>query len=296
VSYDLATFTRTARPINYLGFDHASHSYALLPHGSFVRTYVGEFFDRPNFNQQRLNAFLNLGMSEPDFLDDARWQQRLDVAARWCQERGFTPLACGGGDEENYWRCQALTQTEMSGWACFRGMSDYDRIRLVRDRMARHFELCKLQWPGIYTVMVEAAYTDEELPGFGGYGPVPDHCDVLGVSYYMAPGSVGFVPDTTQGQLDLFYRDVGRRVEHAAGYNLPVLVIAQAFSDQLWPRVSPGQLDWWYRLAQRTPEVQALMFFCAESVPAARVIGLDTYADLASQVGSISSYNAGLLT
>lgn len=290
--YNLSDFTRTPRKIPYLGYAEAEDHYLFLPPGSFARVKVGEPFDREAFHAANLLPVAYFGLSEEDWADDAAFQARLLNGKAWLDSKGLTPVAVEI-EEEQAWRVVA---GDMAGWPAFYGLDSYQKIDAVGARLGQLYGLAKQRFPGAYTLSVQPSwYHGREFgAGFGAYNPPYANVDVLGISHYMGAGGLGFTPAPTQTMLDRFHLDVGRRVEAAAAYGRPLLLCAQAFSDALWPKLHPDQLDWYYILAQRVPSVAALMFFCVEDRPAATVVGYLSYPDLAGMVGSIATYNAAL--
>lgn len=303
MSYDLATFTRLPIQIPYLGFDHARRADILqqIQPGSLVRVYAGDDgFAHETFHARGLLAMLYLGESEQEFDDPPAIVERIADAMWWCDQRGIVPVAVEVG-EERFWRC--LT-SDLASYASLASLPPVERIQRVAQQYAELYRHVRVAWPGAYTVSVEGSWTEPGAThlgtGFGGYGPVYDHVDVLGVSHYMTGAS----QDVTQQQLDIFYGDVAIRVQEARRLvSVPVaerspyyraahvLAFAATFDDTTWRKRSAGQLDWWLRMGERADtRLDAMVFFCAEHRPG--VTGIEAYPDLVQQVGDIYAYNA----
>lgn len=307
MSYDLDTFTREAHawPIPYMGFDHVRDfaedgpsAYSQIPTDAAVRVYVGMPLspeDAQHIRDKHLRVFLYLGDSEEEFNAPSRLEHRLLEAEYWIAANRLPWPVAASIAEEWAWRCQPGV-SPVADWACFEGLDGMQRIALVREQMGELHGVLKARWPMVYSVGVEASWSSDTAdgPGFGGWNPPWANLNVLGVTHYMGAGTgFGWNPHLTQAALDRFYADVGRRVEATKAYGKSTMMFAQAFSNELWPKVGMGQLDWWYVLAMKA-RVDALLFFAVQSV--ADVRGALEYPDLVGQIGSIWTHNQQQLT
>ena len=303
MSYNINDFDRLAVKVPYLGFDHAQRQDILsqIASGSLIRVYAGDdALDETTFNNQGLLALLYLGESEAEFDDPPSISSRISAAQSWCSTNGITPMAVEVG-EERFWRC---LNGDLSNYQSLASLDPIPRTQRVAQQYALLYAEIREAWPNALTVSVEASWTEPGATGlgtgFGLYGPIYDNVDVLGISHYM-PGT-----DTSvnQAQLDVFCASVVPRVTEARRLvNVPggsrdpyyraayTMAFAQAFDDGNWRKRSAGQLDWWYRMAQRTDErLDGLLFFCAED--RAGVTGAESYSYLVTQIGDIYDYNA----
>jgi len=304
MSYTLDEFVYGARasvPIPFLLCDHASHSYHLLPDGMGVRvrprhdTLSGADLD--TFRARGLQAIAYHGFARDDWTTPAAFSARLDQDDDWMAERGLVAIA-HEIEEEQYWRVQEISGdpvSEMATWPEFTGVSWLDRCDMISDVFGERYGVVKSRYPAAYTLNVQPSWSTVPAPQFGGYGPYMPYVDAIGMSHYRLAD--GRTDNLDQLQLDLFYRDVGSRLESAKAlgdaHGQALVAIMQGFTDAMWLKLPPLQYEWTYRAAMKHRAV-GLMFFAVESV--ADITGLLDWPDLAAQSVDQVAHQKGLQT
>lgn len=306
--YELNSFNRTNRKVPYMGFYYANNSLHLLPSNSFVIIHSGQTnITNEDLQAKNLKPVVMFGMGENEFTNTSAYINHINEQKQWLNSRNITPLAVMVGEE---WYPGMTADPTIRNWAIFNNVNEYQRREIIQNRLGICLGVLKQNFPTAYTVHVEPLWNnDNNYPSYY-YAPIPDNLDVIGCDPYLS--SYNLSPDVSQDMLNKFWQEVGIVLEGgwvanslnplvgACNYGKPVMLVGQTFKIQqngtLFSKSpSPGQLDWFYRLAQRRNEIVAMAFFCRENVGdisnIEAVYGLESLPDLANQVSNIISYN-----
>ena len=239
---------RTARRVPYVGFDYVMGIESSLPADAF--RIIRPFQEEPQ--QPTAPTILMLGMDADSWASDPLVESRCSAAKSWAFDRGIQPV---GIMIEEEW----LSRPDVRAWPTFAGMSDAAFYTVMLARLGELYAIASRWWPDAYTINVESTWHTRE-------GQImPATIDVVGVDPYL-PYSTSPVSD--QATFDLFQVGVVGEVEAIVAHTpRPILLVAQAFHQVEGgverPCPSEAQLEWWYVLAQRTPQIAALEFFAA---------------------------------
>jgi hypothetical protein len=261
---DLATFTRTQRRLPYMGYYHASRHLEVVPPGSFV--VLGEHDLRVGLGQELaargLFAILQTGDHAAMFTDDEEVHRRFSRAQQRCVDAGVVPLAASVREE---WYLAVNDGGEAAAWPYFAGITDqYERRDRLRARLEYFYAILKTYFPGALTWACETLWNDNRSLPWPYYCP-PYGADVLFIDAYLyrrpwLPGvPIAYEPRNDQNMLDKFAGEVALLVRHACTFGRPVVMVGQATTFQ--GPITPTQLEWFYILAQRLPQVVGLAWF-----------------------------------